>query len=51
MVPTLVENSKFLYVLVVNIPYNGNVSRKKTFTNFAILGAFADVFLQNFSYN
>ena len=30
------------------IPYNENDSRKKTFTNFAILGAFANVFLQNF---
>ena len=35
----------------VHIPYNGNDSRKKTFANFAILGAFVNVFLQIFSYN
>ena len=33
------------------IPYNGNDSWKKTFTNFATLGAFVKIFLQNFSYN
>ena len=29
--------------------YNGNDLRKKTFANFAILGAFANVYLQFFS--
>ena len=33
------------------IPYNGNDLRKKTFVNFAILHAFANIFLQDFFYN
>ena len=33
---------------MTDIPYNGNDSRKKTFANFAILVAFANVFLLNF---
>ena len=43
-----------IYVVLSNIlrqiPYNGNSSRKKMFTNFANLRAFANIFLLNFHF-